>query len=280
MNSLNGARIALLEGRMSDELAGLVRRHGGEPRCAPAVREVALACDGEGLTLLGELAAGAFAAAIFQTGVGASALLAEAERAGLLGALLEALRRGAVVCRGPKPAGALRRHGVTPTHLAAAPYTTDELVAALDGLDLRGAPVFVAHYGERNTALVEALRERGAHPAELCLYEWRLPEDLAPLRALVGTLVEGDVDALAVTSQVQARHLFQVADEMGLRERLARSLAGRVVVAAVGPTCASALRALGVEPDVVPDSPKMGPMIVALADHLAARGAAEGVARD
>ena len=39
MSSLNGTRVALLESRMSGELADLVRRHGGEPRCVPAVRE-------------------------------------------------------------------------------------------------------------------------------------------------------------------------------------------------------------------------------------------------
>ena len=39
MSSLEGVRVALLEGRMPRELADLVRRHGGEPYCMPAVRE-------------------------------------------------------------------------------------------------------------------------------------------------------------------------------------------------------------------------------------------------
>ena len=42
MKSLEGARVALLEARMSSELANLVRRYGGEPFGAPAVREEAL----------------------------------------------------------------------------------------------------------------------------------------------------------------------------------------------------------------------------------------------
>lgn len=39
MSALAGLRMALLESRMSDELAALVRRQGGDPYCVPAVRE-------------------------------------------------------------------------------------------------------------------------------------------------------------------------------------------------------------------------------------------------
>src|SRR5258708_29648301 len=43
-DSLGGARVGLLEARMESELASLVRRHGGEPVCAPALREVERDC--------------------------------------------------------------------------------------------------------------------------------------------------------------------------------------------------------------------------------------------
>ena len=39
MSLLGGARIGLLEARLSSELAELVRREGGEPVCAPSVTE-------------------------------------------------------------------------------------------------------------------------------------------------------------------------------------------------------------------------------------------------
>ena len=42
MTLLDGARIGLLEARLSSELAELVRREGGEPLCAPAVSEAPL----------------------------------------------------------------------------------------------------------------------------------------------------------------------------------------------------------------------------------------------
>ena len=40
MSSLHGARVALLESRLSNELGELVRRLGGTPVLAPSVREV------------------------------------------------------------------------------------------------------------------------------------------------------------------------------------------------------------------------------------------------
>jgi uroporphyrinogen-III synthase len=39
-------------------------------------------------------------------------------------------------------------------------------------------------------------------------------------------------------------------------------------VAAVGPTCAGALESFGVSPKVVPENPKMGPMVAGLARYL------------
>jgi uroporphyrinogen-III synthase len=88
----------------------------------------------------------------------------------------------------------------------------------------------------------------------------------------VDELVLGDVDAVAFTTQVQVRNLFQIAERTGGEARLASALNERVVVAAVGPTCADALRAHGVEPDVEPVHPKMGQMVVALARHWEAFG--------
>ena len=98
-----------------------------------------------------------------------------------------------------------------------------------------------------------------------------MPEAVEPLRRLVRELLDGLLDAIAFTSQIQARHLFQVAGEMGQRAALARALNTRVVVASVGPTCTAALEELGVTPHVAPVRPKMGPMITALGEHLRSR---------
>ena len=124
------------------------------------------------------------------------------------------------------------------------------------------------HYGERNAALADALRARGARLAEACPYEWALPEDIEPLRALVRESRRDSSTRSLFTSQMQVRHLFTVAAELGLAKELATALNDDIIVAAVGPVCAEALKEVGVTPDVQPADPKMGPLLMALADYI------------
>jgi uroporphyrinogen-III synthase len=90
-----------------------------------------------------------------------------------------------------------------------------------------------------------------------------------PLRALVQEIVAGSIDALAFTSQIQLRHLLRIADEDGLKDAVVTALNGPVPVAAIGPTCAAALIEAHITPRVVPDPPKLIPMLTGLAEWLA-----------
>ncbi len=254
---------------MSGALADLVRRHGGEPYAVPALREAALSCEAEVEAFLDRLGAGRFDAVICMTGVGVNALFDEAERLHRLPACLEGLQRVTLVCRGPKPVAALKRRGLTTNVQARTPFTTAELLDALAEIDLAGRHVALMHYGERHVPLAAAIRDRGASLDELCLYEWLLPEDVRPLQTLIRDLVDARVDAIAFTSKIQVRHLWQVATGLGLAERLTQVANGDLTVAAVGPTCAAELQAFGVTPQVVPENPKMGPMVIALAAYMA-----------
>jgi uroporphyrinogen-III synthase len=100
------------------------------------------------------------------------------------------------------------------------------------------------------------------------MYEWRMPDDVAALERLVDEIVERRVGAIAFTSQIQARHLFQVADRMGRKDELRAALTRSTIVASVGPTCTRALEALGVTPHVAPENPKMGSMVAELGAYL------------
>lgn len=266
--SLKGKRVALLEARMSAELSAMVERQGGAAYSVPAVRETPVESSADTAAFVDALCAKRFDVVVFMTGVGASALLKEADKRGQLDAALAALRGATTVCRGPKPVSVLRRQDVQVNITAAEPHTTVEILQALDVLDLKGKTIGLVHYGERNDAAAEGLRARGASTSEICLYEWRLPEDVAPLERLISEIIDGKVDAVAVTSQIQIRHLFQIADKLGTGAALADALNRKTVVAAVGPVCATALRSFGVIPHVQPSHPKMGPMTIALADYF------------
>jgi uroporphyrinogen-III synthase len=252
---------------MGTELAALVERYGGIVRSAPAVLEAPLDCADIVADLLVRLETPARRMYVFLTGAGAAALLQEAERQERLPFVIDALKRGTIVCRGPKPTAALKRYGLTPHVTAASPFTSHAMLDAMVGLDLSDAEVTVVHYGERSEALAEALQMRGGALNELCVYEWRLPQDVGPLQELARDVVKREVDAVIFTSQVQWKHLLHVASGMGLADAVIHAL-GDVVVAAVGPICSAALADAGVHPQVVPDNPKMGPLVAALAEYF------------
>jgi uroporphyrinogen-III synthase len=268
-DSLDGARVALLESRMESELASLVRRHGGEPVCVPAMREVERDCAAEAGLAIDALSPPG-AVVVLATGVGLQRWLAVAAGLGRDAAVRDGLARATVVCRGPKPVAVLKREGLTAHVRAPAPHTTKELLDVLAPIEVRDHDVVFVHDGGATRVVPEALAARGARVHEVQPYAWALPEDLAPLEALVASLVAGEVRAIAITTQVQARNLFGVAESLGKRAALAHALTTRVVVAAVGPTCARTLEELGAPAKVMPEQSKMGPLVLALADYLSA----------
>ena len=271
MSLLAGARIGLLEARLSSEIAELVRREGGVPVCAPAVGEARVDVAPLLPALVDDLRSGRQRIVVLLTGAGVSSLLDQAREAGAYEPLAEALKGATVVCRGPKPAAVLRKHGITIDANARSPYTTSELLDVLPDTLVGGHGVALLHDGGGNPVLVDALRARGARVHELRSYEWRLPADVEPLELLIAELVAGTLDAVAFTNQVQVRHLFAVASLTGLTRALRAALARRTIVASIGPTCSHALETEGVPPHVVASPPKMRPLVVAIGEYLAAR---------
>lgn len=263
---LDGRRIGLLEARKRLELSQLVARVGGVPICAPALREAQT--DVDLAPLLADVIAGRFDVAVVLTAAAMTTLCDAAERLRLLPDLREALGHMVLACRGPKPQLVLRRLGVSPGIVTATPHTGAELIEALSEATLKERSVLLLHYGERNDALSAAISGMGARVTDAYLYEWHLPDDVEPIRALIRLAVERELDALLFTSQVQCRHLFLVASEMGIADRLLQALQQHVAIGAIGPTCASALRVAGIVPDLIPSLPNSPSLVRALADYF------------
>ena len=68
----------------------------------------------------------------FLTGAAVIRVFAIAERLELATPLQDGLRRATIVARGPKPAGALARRGLTRAIAVASPFTTADVLATLD----------------------------------------------------------------------------------------------------------------------------------------------------
>ena len=174
--SLGGIRIALLETRRAEELANLVRRHGGEPWSVPAVREVDRPLSAEMAAVIRRLASGGSRVGIFYTGVGTERLLRAADELSVRAELLVALRAMTIVARGPKPTAVLRANAVPVSIAVPSPHTTAELIAALAPVPLEDVTVTVVHAGEPAPGVSDALRQRGAIVEELQQYDWVLSE--------------------------------------------------------------------------------------------------------
>ena len=259
--------VAILEARVADQMADLVRKYGGTPFSAPALAEIPDVDPAHIGALLGDWAVNPPDLFIFQTGVGVKALLATTDSLGRTDELLRLLAAARVVVRGPKPTAALRSRGVRIDFSAKDPYTTVEVLSELDEVVLAGKRVVVQRYGETNRELHEALEGRGAQVIEIATYRWSLPTDTAPLIKLLEALEHDEIDAVAFTSASQAYNLFTVAQQAGRQEPLRTSL-NRTVVASIGPVCTAALKKLGVKVDIESHPPKLGPFISALNEAL------------
>ncbi len=264
--SLGGRTIAITEARRAGELATLIGKLGGIAYSAPAVVEVPRRDLGPARVVLDRICAKEVGVVAFMTGVGTRAFFDLATRTGRRDDLLRALTALIVVARGPKPVAVLKEAGVRIDVVPSEP-TSEGVLDALASHNLRGRTVAVQLYGDENRVLMDGLTARGARVVEIPLYEWTLPDDQTVLARLVDEVIAGRVDVVAFTSSPQVRHLFLVADRKGLRDALAAGLRDRVVVAAIGPVCASTLREYGVTPHIQPEKGTMGALVHAIARH-------------
>ena len=268
-----GATVLLLESRLASETAAMVRRLGGDPVSAPAVAEAEVDADASVVATIEMLQAAPAPLVIFLTGVAVTRLFTVAERLQCAPALLAGLARSAVLARGPKPAGALTRRGLTAPKTVPEPFTTADVITALSEWPLEGRDVVVVHYGEPSEPILQHLQQRGACVTELLLYEWRLPDDLTPLDRAVDQILGGHIAVVAFTSQVQVRHLLEVAGPR--RQPAVTALNTGAIVGAVGPTCEAACLAAGLTRIVTPVHPKLAPLLHALAAACSSPPAAQ-----
>ena len=253
---------------MPDEMASLIRRHGGVPVGAPVMQERYLQDSPQVQQAIVDVCAGSVDTAIFLTGVGADAMMGIADGMGKLAEFEQALRETTVVARSPKPGRILRRHQIPIDIMPPEPYTSRDLIAAMRELALENRRVIFQRYGGPDSELPTYLREQGANYAELTLYDWGLPDDPEPVVDLIDRMEKGEIDALAFTSRPQVPNLIAIAAGAGREQSLRSSLYGPVAVASVGPVCTRKLREVGIRVDVEPDHPHMGNLVLAVAEYF------------
>lgn len=208
---------------------------------------------------------------VIYTGEGIYRLQGFAERAGIHTSFVTALARTPILTRGPKPVRALRALGITPTYEASAP-TTDGVITTLGELQLDAKRVGVQLYGtDPNAVLMAYLDTRRVVPDCVAPYVYVNESDDEQVAALIRSMREREIDAIAFTSKSQFEQLQRVAHRTGLTAELDAAL-DEIVVAAVGPVVAEELESHGIRVDVVPEKNfHMKPLVRRLIERLETR---------
>jgi len=263
---LAGYTVAVTAARRKEELGALLDRRGARVVHAPAIRIVPLSDDTELVAATRRVLERPVDLVVATTGVGFRGWLEAADAWDL--PLVEHLRGARVLARGPKARGAIRGGGLVDAWSPESESSVEVLSHLLSGAEgpLEGRRIAVQLHGDPLPDLVAGLRATGAEVLTVPVYRWVLPEDVAPVRRLVASVVAGAVDAVTFTSAPAAASLLAVADELGRRDELVAALRDRVLAVAVGAVTAGPLEAAGI-PTLQPERARLG----ALAREVVAR---------
>lgn len=262
-DGLDGIRVGVPASRQAEATSRLVVRHGGEAVVGPVMTEIPEPAE----TLRDatrEVTSGGPGFSVHLTGVGTRYWFDAAAELGLLDQLLDALREATLVARGPKTAKALRERELEPAWMPSGERST-EIVEWLDGRVGPLDTVALQRYGRLVPEVVAPIEAAGARVIEVAPYRWGLPEDTAEAEGLVRELVDGDVQAMIVTSAPQIQLLFELAERLGSADELRDAVRERVFVGAVGEVAAGGVQDVGCEADLVADPARMGALVRDLA---------------
>ncbi len=266
-SGFQGLTVAAFESRQSREMEDLISRHGGRPMVAPSMREIPLSENKQAFEVFEKIQEKHFDVIILMTGVGTRALFHVLEGKFPPSHIKTAMKRLALVARGPKSVKALTEYELKATYVVPEPNTWREVLTTLEEHDaLKGKRIVVQEYGVSNQEMLEALEAGGAKEVvSLPVYRWALPEDTKPLAKLIESIIEGVVPVALFTSAQQIHNTMEVARGLGLEEKLRGALA-RMVIGSVGAIASEALKSQGLTVDVEPEHPKMGFLVKEVAE--------------
>lgn len=268
--SLHGARVGITADRRWQEQADLLRRRGAEVVHGPTLTTVDLSGE-EALRRATEaVIERPPAVTVVTTGIGFRLWSEAAATWDLDRRLHEALAAGAIVARGAKATSTVRRAGLDVSWRAPR-ESMEEVVAHVAGAHRGCGRVALQLFGPETHPSTAALRALTEELIEVPVYRWRLPDDHGPARRLVELAVAGELDAVTFTSQPAVHHLFRIADASEQAAALRHSFNGGVVASCVGPVCAEAALAEGIDQPRWPEPPRLVAMVRQLSEILEVR---------
>lgn len=269
---LAGRTVALAETRQLDVLANMFEKRGAVVQRVPLVAILDSPDQGTVESWLDNFIQAKPVYLVILTGEGIRRLVGFAERAGCLAEFVSTLSQVTKVCRGPKPARALKEIGLD-ADLNGKEPTTAGIIETLGELPLDGASVAVQLYGsDPNKPLMDYLQSRHVEISTVSPYIYAYEIDTEKVQQLIEQLVEGSIDIIAFTSKAQVTRIFKVAKTNDSEAKLLTGLE-KTLVAAVGPVVADELADQKVKVDVCPEHQFfMKPMLREIERRLTSTG--------
>ena len=258
-----GMTVVAFESRMTDQMATLIARHGGNPMVAPSLQEIPLDNNTEALDFATHLMAGSVDLLILLTGVGTRTLVDVWKTEFPLDVIRQALTKTTLVCRGPKPIAALKELGLKPHITVPEPNTWRDILRTLDDWKpegLTGLRIAIQEYGTANKDLAQGLIEREAQVTSVAVYRWALPDNVEPLKRALRRIMDGKTSVVLFTSAAQVDHIVKL---LGATDELAgfRDAMEKTMVASIGPITSQRLRHHHFPVDFEPSHAKMGILV-------------------
>ena len=263
---LEGWTVGVTADRRSEAQLDLLARRGAKVLHGCTMRTLDLTDDDRLAGVSETLVADPPETLVLQTGMGTTMWLEAMDGIGVGGDLRAVLATVEVLARGPKASSAARRAGMTVAWQAPREIFADVVdhIAATGGR----RRLAVQLDGTDEELLVRPLAASCAEVLPIPVYQWGLPDDRDPARALVDAVCGGGVQAVTFTTRTAAVHLAAIAEEMGRLDEMVSALDGkRVVPVSVGPVCSSAMLDLGMCGLVEPDRARLVAMVDALCDR-------------
>lgn len=270
---LRGFTVGITADRRWDEQASLFERRGAAIAHGPSIRTLPLGSDQPLRDATERVIARPPEVLLANTGLGIRSWFGAAESWGLGGALVDALRATRIFARGPKASGAIHSMGLDVHGRAPGERLAEVVAMALEEIG-PGDTAAVQVDGSGGSVHIEELRRRGVEVVEVPVYEWRLPEDRRPAIRLAEGVIARRVHAVTFTTGPAIRNWLDIVAEVDLDDALLAALtSGEVVLGCVGPVTAEVAVAAGLPEEllVVPAAWRLGPLVRAVADCLAAR---------
>ncbi len=265
--ALEGFAVGITADRRADEQADLLRRKGASVFHGPVIETLPLEPDDALRAATRAVLDDPPDYVVANTGIGVRGWFTAAETWGWDGELADVLAAARVVARGPKAAGALHALGIEVWWRApdaSIAEVTDRLLAE----PLAGRRIAFQRHGAAADPVGTELHAAGADVVEIPVYRWVLPESRERPHTLVDRVCNGDVDAVTFTSAPAVDNLFTIAADRGREDDVRAAFNERVVAAVVGPFCAAAARARGLDALVEPRAARLGSMVRSLTERL------------